>query len=153
MYRTSVTIAAVVCPPWLYITQAVGFHIQTENISVVSQERFLQKVRQHEKKLRGPLPRAQACVHITCSVFNVLEHFGVGTLLEFLPPYRMSTYEAAIILIDTERGREIFNVGRRFALALADRLLPKLGAKAKRDRRDARISESHSETPSLNSST
>jgi hypothetical protein len=104
--------------------QQSDFIYKQKKYLFVSQEGFLQKVRQHEKILRGPLPRAQACAHITCSVFKVLEHFGVGTLLEFLPPYRMSTYEAAIILIDTERGREIFNVGRRFALALADRLFP-----------------------------
>jgi hypothetical protein len=38
-----------------------------------------------------------------------------------------------LVMIDMERGREILNVGRRFALALPDRVLPKLGAKATRD--------------------
>jgi hypothetical protein len=76
---------------------------------------------------------------MTCSAFKVLELVSIGKLLIFLPPYRMSSCEVTLVLIDTERGREALNVGRRFALALPDRVLHKLGAQTTREGFDERV--------------
>jgi hypothetical protein len=111
--------------------RATGVHLQLyifSNIYVHS-----------KRKCAVPFHVRKQWVHIMCSAFRVLELCSIGMFPIFPPPYRMSSCEVAIVMIDTERGREVLNVGQRFALVLPDRVLPKLGAKATRDSFDERV--------------